>query len=64
MRYSSPRQAIKAHCVGCIYDNAVAGNKYEQVEACIISQCELYEYRPLSYKTRKLLKEQREAIAQ
>jgi hypothetical protein len=60
MRYSSPRQAIKAHCVGCIYDNAEKGNKLEQIENCTIVQCELYEYRPISYKTRKLLKEQRE----
>ena len=57
MRYSSPRQAIKAHCIGCIYDNAEKGNKLEQIEACTIVQCELYEYRPKSTKTRKLERE-------
>jgi len=41
MKYKSPRAAIKAHCIGCIYDNAEPGNKLEQVENCTIITCEL-----------------------
>jgi len=57
-RKKSPRQAIKEHCVGCIYDPAEPGNKFEQTENCTVTVCELYDYRPLSFKTRKALREQ------
>jgi len=54
----SPRRAIKNHCIGCIYDPKSPGNKIEQVENCTIVKCELYDFRPLTMKTRKRLKEE------
>lgn len=54
----SPRQAIAAYCRGCIYDPLCKGegNWKDQVEACTITSCELYEHRPVSAKTKCLLK--------
>lgn len=53
----SPRQAIAQHCKGCISDEHCAGTWRQQVEACNITDCALYEHRPLSFKTRQLLKD-------
>jgi hypothetical protein len=54
----SAQAAIRNYCKGCIYDPADKGTWREQVEACTISHCELYEHRPVSLKTRKLQREQ------
>lgn len=53
----SPRQSIASHCKSCIYDRHCVGTWKDQVEACTITQCDLYEHRPLSTQTRRLLRE-------
>ena len=53
----SPRRAIANHCKDCIYDPHCSGNWKQQVEACTITQCGLYEHRPLSLKTTRLQRE-------
>jgi hypothetical protein len=53
----SPQKAIYNHCKNCIYDPAEKGNWVEQVENCKITQCELYEHRKLTSKTRRLQRE-------
>ena len=46
----SLRSAINAHCKDCIYDplDKGAGNWRQQVEACTVTKCALYEFRPVS----------------
>jgi len=58
----SAKQAIKAHCKGCIYDPLAGGTWIEQVENCTITKCELYDYRPLTAKTRRILAEKKLAM--
>ena len=55
----SPRQAIKQHCLDCIYDKGAigSGTKYEQTEGCTSYDCALYLHRPLSVSTRRERKE-------
>lgn len=53
----SPQKAIAAHCKGCIYDPEEKGTYQDQIEACTITKCELYEHRPMTLKTRRLQKE-------
>jgi len=52
-------EAINAYCKGCIYDNQEPGNWHQQVEACTVTHCELYEHRPITGATKRLLKEER-----
>lgn len=59
---SSPKKAIASHCKGCVYDSQSAGNWRQQVEACTITNCELYEHRPLTAKTRRFNNETRLAM--
>jgi hypothetical protein len=54
---ASPRRAIANHCKSCVYDPQCSGNWKQQVEACTITQCDLYEHRPLSLKTTRLQRE-------
>jgi hypothetical protein len=54
---TSPKRAIADHCKGCIYDHHCSGNWREQVEACAITNCDLYDHRPLTAKTTALLRE-------
>jgi len=42
------RSAINEMCRGCVYDKHASGNWRQQVEACGIVKCPLYEYRPKS----------------
>jgi hypothetical protein len=44
----SMRAAINAKCKDCIYDKCAPGNWRQQVEACTISTCSLWVYRPKS----------------
>jgi len=53
----SPQKAIFNHCKNCIYDTAEKGTWIEQVENCKITQCEFYEHRKLTSKTRRLQRE-------
>ena len=53
----SLRSAINAHCKDCIYDptkNSGLETWREQVEACTVTKCSLYEVRPVS-KPRKVI---------
>jgi hypothetical protein len=42
------QQAINAKCKDCIYDKCAPGNWRQQVTACTIRSCSLWEYRPKS----------------
>jgi hypothetical protein len=44
----SRAKAIDAFCKSCIHDPSEAGNWRQQVQACEISSCALYDYRPKS----------------
>ncbi len=46
----SRRQAIAEYCKECSYDpeDKGAGTWRQQIEACVMSDCPLYEFRPLS----------------
>ena len=44
----SMRKAINEKCRDCIYDGCAPGNWRQQVEACTISACSLWPYRPKS----------------
>ena len=41
-------KAIAAKCKECIYDELDQGTWRQQVQACEISSCALYDYRPKS----------------
>jgi hypothetical protein len=58
----SPQQAIFQHCKGCTYDPHEKGTWVEQVDACTITQCELYEHRKKTLKTRRFEKEKELAL--
>jgi hypothetical protein len=58
----SAQKAIYNHCKGCIYDPKAGGTWVEQIEACTITQCELYEHRKLTAKTRRLQREKELAL--
>ena len=46
----SRKQAIEEYCKECSYDpeDKGAGTWRQQIEACVMSDCPLYEFRPLS----------------
>lgn len=44
----SMRKAINDKCRDCIYDACAPGNWRQQVQACTISTCSLWVYRPKS----------------
>ena len=46
----SRRQAIAEYCKECSYDpeDKGAGTWRQQIEACVMSDCPLYEFRPMS----------------
>jgi hypothetical protein len=50
-RFKTLRLAVRMHCKGCIYDQAEHGNWLQQVTACTVTQCEMYEWRPLCKKS-------------
>jgi hypothetical protein len=53
----SPIKAISNYCKGCICDPLAGGNWREQVEGCTVTKCELYELRPISFKSQRIRKE-------
>ena len=42
------QKAIDAKCCDCIYDEFADGTWRMQVEACELTNCALYPYRPVS----------------
>lgn len=52
-KIGSRAKAINQHCKDCIYDDqGGVGTWRQQVEACTVVKCALYEFRPIS-KPRK-----------
>ncbi len=51
------QEAIHAKCHKCCYDEYVPGTWRAQAEACSITDCSLYEHRPLTTVTKKRLQE-------
>jgi len=47
-KYKTIRAAVKAHCIGCIYDPLAGGTSIQQITNCPVTRCELYEWRPIS----------------
>lgn len=44
------KQSINANCKDCIYDPASAGTWRQQVAACPVTTCALYDWRPLPFR--------------
>ena len=42
----SRKKAIHAHCKSCSYDKLDKGTWRYQTEHCVITTCELYDFRP------------------
>ena len=55
----SRKKAMDKMCKDCTYDELDAGTWTQQVEACGIESCSMWEYRPLSGATKQRLKEER-----
>ena len=55
----SAQKAIRNHCKGCIYDPLEKGTWLQQVDACTVTKCELFNHRPLTAKTRAKNEEKR-----
>ena len=47
------KQAVKQNCKDCCYDPEAGGTWLQQVEACSITKCALWEHRPLTAATKK-----------
>lgn len=47
------KQAVNQNCKDCCYDPEAGGNWRQQVEACTVTKCALWEHRPLTATTRK-----------
>lgn len=56
-RVSSPLKAIHQQCFDCIYDENSPGTRHQQTEGCTSPSCALYEFRPVTDKTKKERKE-------
>jgi hypothetical protein len=41
------QQAINQHCKDCCYDEKAGGTWKKQVQLCPMTDCALYNYRPL-----------------
>jgi hypothetical protein len=50
----SRQKAINEHCKQCNYDELDKGTWLAQIESCTMKDCPLYQYRPLTQKTRSL----------
>jgi hypothetical protein len=46
-KHTTLRQAVKAHCKACIYDEHNGGTWLDQVTKCTCKDCDLYEWRPM-----------------
>jgi hypothetical protein len=58
----SMRKAINDKCRACIYDPEGQGNWRQQVAACTVRLCPLYQYRPVSAPKKR--RKQAETAAQ
>ena len=48
------RGKVDAKCVDCIYDPKGRGNWRQQVSACTVVACPLYDVRPVSHPKKKV----------
>ena len=48
---ASLKKCIENFCKGCTYDSSQAGSWRNQVEACTVRSCELWEVRPVTMET-------------
>jgi len=48
---ASLKKAVEAKCKDCTYDPKAGGSWREQVEACTVRSCALWEVRPISVAT-------------
>jgi len=48
---ASLKKAIEEKCKDCTYDSAAPGTWREQVEACNVRSCALWEVRPVTVDT-------------
>ena len=60
--FKSPRQAIRAFCKGCGSGDSNGGSWLNQIENCPITNCELYDLRPITAQTRRLRRESELAL--
>ena len=49
---TSLRGCINLHCRDCIYDKTNGGTWRQQVQACTVNECALYQVRPVTTKRR------------
>lgn len=55
----TPMKAIKLKCIDCIVCPLDKGTHIQQIENCPDASCALHAYRPLTAKTKLVLKEKR-----
>jgi hypothetical protein len=48
------RSRVNAHCVNCIYDEHIPGGWRQQVQACTVTACALWDSRTHSYRHKRL----------
>ena len=48
---ASLKKCIQSHCKNCTYDQSSPGTWREQVEACSVISCALWEVRPMTMTT-------------
>ena len=46
----SLRRAVNAYCRSCIYDPGDIGTAAQQIACCIVTECPLYPFRPITTK--------------
>jgi hypothetical protein len=56
---ASLKAAIRAKCKDCTYDEAAPGTYLQQIEACTVKSCPLWEVRPLTVATINLQRKHR-----
>ena len=56
---ASLKKCIENHCKSCTYDPSSPGTWREQVEACTVKSCPLWEVRPMTVETINLQRKHR-----
>ena len=59
MKISTRKQAIDEYWRDCIYDSLAGGSWLAQVEACVMTKCALYSFRPVTSATRKIRQDEK-----
>lgn len=60
---ASLKKCIEAKCKDCTYDSFAPGTWREQVEACGVTSCPLYEVRPKTVATINLVRKGKADVA-